>query len=239
MSNTPYVEHWLSGPLSTSFYTRVYTPPSVPLRGALVFVHGYIEHIGRYDRAHSAWASRGFAVFAFDQRGFGRTALDGQRSETSAYGKTGSPDRMLDVEWAIRVTRGQFPDVPLFLMGHSMVCRSHFSRLDIGTQHRSVRPLQGGGVVLGFATQTQSPPDRETLSLLSGVIASSPFVHITHPPPLFVQWLLGKLRKVFPNANLSSPVQDKVCIMAFIMLYIGVKHIDRFYPVISRWARTH
>lgn len=72
--------------------------------------------------------------------------------------------------------------------------------------------------------QTQSPPDRETLSLLSNVIVSSPFVHMTHPPPLFVQWLLGKLRKIFPNANLSSLVQDKVRIVAFIMLYIGVKH---------------
>ncbi|ETW79528.1 lysophospholipase [Heterobasidion irregulare TC 32-1] len=171
MSHIPYVEHWLLGPLSILFYTHVYTPPSPPLHGALVFVHGYIKYIGHYDHAHSAWASH-----------------DNQQSKISAYGKTGSPDRMLDVEWAIWVTRRQFPDILLFLMGHSM----------------------GSSVVLGFIMQTQSPPDRETLLLLSGVIASSPFMHITHPLPLFIQWLLGKLCKIFPNANLSSLVQDKV-----------------------------
>lgn len=136
--STSYVESWLTGPLSTSFYTRVYAPPSSLPRGALVFIHGYIEHIGRYEDVHIAWATRGIAVFAFDQRGFGRTALDELRSQNSAYGKTGIPDRMLDVEWAIRVALEQFPGVPLFLMGHSM----------------------GGGIVLGFATQTQSPLPR-------------------------------------------------------------------------------
>jgi acylglycerol lipase len=122
---TPYVESWLTGPLSTSFYTRLYNPPSsATLRGAVVFVHGYLEHIGRYTASHAAWAARGFAVFAYDMRGFGRTALDeSAKSPGSSYGKTGGMnERMLDVEWAVQHTRELVDaSVPLFLMGHSMV----------------------------------------------------------------------------------------------------------------------
>ena len=118
-----YTESWLSGPHSTSFYTRLYTPASSPSspKGVLVFIHGFIEHVGRYEHAHNAWAARGFAVFAFDQRGFGRTALDAKRSKGSSYGKTSGPDRMGDVQWAVRHAKETFPDVPVFLMGHSMV----------------------------------------------------------------------------------------------------------------------
>jgi acylglycerol lipase len=88
----------------------------------LVFVHGYIEHIGRYESLHTRWASKGVAVLAYDMRGFGRTALDDHRSKDSAYGLTGgATERMLDLEWALKYAKNGFPGVPLFLMGHSMV----------------------------------------------------------------------------------------------------------------------
>lgn len=106
------------------FYTRLYEPPiSTPLRAALVFAHGYLEHIGRYTEVHAKWAQRGIAVFAYDERGFGRTALDEKhKSPNSVYGRTGgAQERMGDIEWAVKHTRSLFDkDVPLFLMGHSM-----------------------------------------------------------------------------------------------------------------------
>lgn len=131
MSVEPYTESWLKGPLSTMFYTRLYEPPiSTPLRAALVFAHGYLEHIGRYTEVHAKWAQRGIAVFAYDERGFGRTALDEKhKSPDSVYGRTGgAQERMGDIEWAVKHTRSLFDkDVPLFLMGHSMASTSaHF-----------------------------------------------------------------------------------------------------------------
>lgn len=119
----PFSEAWLNGPLSTDFYTRLYRPPaSVPTIAVMVFVHGYMEHVGRYETAHTRWASKGVAVFAYDARGFGRTALDEQRTPGSEYGRTGgATERMLDLEWALNHTRAEIPNVPLFLMGHSMV----------------------------------------------------------------------------------------------------------------------
>ncbi|KAH9935961.1 lysophospholipase [Epithele typhae] len=90
MSSEPYTESWRDGPLATKFYTRLYLPPAgVAPVAVLTFVHGYIEHVGRYTAAHAAWAAAGVAVFAYDMRGFGRTALGDARSPASQYGKTG------------------------------------------------------------------------------------------------------------------------------------------------------
>lgn len=146
-SKTPYAEHWLQGPQSTSFYTRLYlpssssntadatsTPPTRP-KAALIYVHGFVEHVGRYDHLHSYFADHGIAVFAFDQRGFGKTALDLEhKSSGSSFGKTSGKDQLIDTEWAILHTKEEmekrgWDGVKLFLMGHSMVSpyRRHVS----------------------------------------------------------------------------------------------------------------
>lgn len=118
-----YTESWLVGPQSTKFYTRTYLPPSQP-KAAVVFVHGFAEHIGRYTHFHPLFAAKGIAIFTYDQRGYGLTAQDtgGNRSKDSAYGKTSWKEQMEDIAWAVQYAKTTFGSVPLFLMGHSMVC---------------------------------------------------------------------------------------------------------------------
>lgn len=126
--STSYTEAWRPGPLATQFYTRKYTPPDgTSTRAVIVFVHGFAEHIARYIHFHPRLASKGIAVFAYDQRGFGLTAQDteGNKSKTSAYGKTCWKDQMLDIAWAIGEARKAFPGIPVVLMGHSMVRVPH------------------------------------------------------------------------------------------------------------------
>jgi predicted alpha/beta hydrolase len=125
MSN--FTEAWLPGPKLTSFYTRTYHPESGSPRGVVVFIHGFIEHVARYEHVHKRWADRGFVVFTFDQRGFGRTALDAKKSPSAVYGRTGDTDQIPDIAWALSVAQEANPTVPLFLMGHSMVRYSIFS----------------------------------------------------------------------------------------------------------------
>jgi len=120
MSSLPYTETWLVGPQQTNFYTRLYL--ASPAKAVIVFLHGFAEHVGRYTHFHPKLAERGITVFTFDQRGFGNTGLNVEkRSKGSQYGKTGWTDQMADIDWAITHASKEFPGLPVFLMGQSMV----------------------------------------------------------------------------------------------------------------------
>ena len=108
-------EAWLLGHKDTSFYTRTYTPSASPT-GVLVFIPDIIAHVGLYEHVHRRWADRGFFVFTFDQRGFGRTALDPKKARSTVYGRTSDDDQISDIEWALRVSHEVNPKLPLFLM---------------------------------------------------------------------------------------------------------------------------
>ncbi|KLO14153.1 lysophospholipase [Schizopora paradoxa] len=182
MTDTPYSESWLAGPRNTIFYTRRYTPTSTP-KALLVFMHGFIEHIGRYEHVFPSWRDRGISVFTLDQRGFGRTAEDKQhRSKDSSYGKTSDEDQAKDCEWAIKAARIGMDSVPTFLMGHSM----------------------GGGLVLSFASRPEFEP---TVSSLSGVIATSPLIQQTHPTSPLLRAPGGLMSHVLPNMTIPAPVK--------------------------------
>ena len=148
-STNTYSEHWLTGPQSTKFYVRTYpaqsqseptspaattAPPTTTTtsatapKGILVFLHGFIEHIGRYSHVFPHWSSRGFHVFAFDQRGFGQTASHPtNKSPDSSYAKTSGEHQLEDAEWAVKTAKEHFSsgrrgeELPVFVMGHSMV----------------------------------------------------------------------------------------------------------------------
>jgi acylglycerol lipase len=121
-----YTEAWLSGPQSTQFYTRTYNTTSVDAKAVIVFVHGFAEHVGRYTHFHPLLPEHGIAVFAFDQRGYGKTAQGNERhgSKDTAYGKTSWNEQIADIEWALKHAKEEFPEIPVFLMGHSMVSNS-------------------------------------------------------------------------------------------------------------------
>ncbi|PIL33649.1 hypothetical protein GSI_04272 [Ganoderma sinense ZZ0214-1] len=190
-----FTEAWLPGPDRTQFYTRTY-PSASPPRAVLVFVHGFAEHVGRYEWAHGVYASRGVTVFAYDQRGFGRTALDqAHRSAGGGYGRTSWHAQLGDIEWWVRHVKKEYLDVPVFLMGHSMV------EEDVDTR------MEGWGLVLAFGTRgAQGPPAQATVSMLSGVIASSPLVLQTFPASKVLRFIGGKASAVLPNVLIDAPV---------------------------------
>lgn len=71
------------------------------------------------------------SVFAFDLRGYGKTAMDEtHKSAESAYGKTYWIEQLGDLEWAIQEAHAEFSDLPIFTMGASMVCSFHCTRLE-------------------------------------------------------------------------------------------------------------
>lgn len=124
MSEAPFTEEWIQDSRKFAFYTRTYSPPSgTPLKAGIIFIHGFIEHIARYNHVFPIWASAGISVFAYDQRGFGRTATDEKnKTAESSWGVTSWEQEMSDItEWVVRERKRLGAGVPLFIVGHSMV----------------------------------------------------------------------------------------------------------------------
>ena len=90
---------------------RSWTPATAP-HAVIVAVHGLNDHSGAFARAGAFLAERGFAVYAFDQRGFGRAPQTGIWA---------GGDRMADdAREVARLLRIRHPDVPLYALGESM-----------------------------------------------------------------------------------------------------------------------
>ncbi|KAM0255309.1 hypothetical protein ACHAQJ_005899 [Trichoderma viride] len=96
-----------------SFYTKTWTPTDSVV-AKVIFVHGFSEHINRYNDFFPKLAEHGIQVFAWDQRGWGRSV-----TKPAEKGLTGPTSRVVaDVAAFIQ---DKLPsDVPVFVMGHSM-----------------------------------------------------------------------------------------------------------------------
>jgi alpha-beta hydrolase superfamily lysophospholipase len=87
-------------------------PHDRPRYVALV-VHGYGEHIGRYEELAGVLGAHGAAVFGPDHTGHGKSV--GERVLIEDF-----EDLVTDVHAVADLARGAHPDVPLVMVGHSM-----------------------------------------------------------------------------------------------------------------------
>ncbi|KAF2109653.1 Alpha/Beta hydrolase protein [Lophiotrema nucula] len=106
-------EGWHTVEDGKKLYTKTWKTES-PAKARLVFLHGFSDHCNQYGNLFPALASKGIEVYAFDQRGWGRSA-----PEKSDRGNTGPTTRVLDDITSFLKTVIPCP-IPLFLMGHSM-----------------------------------------------------------------------------------------------------------------------
>ena len=102
--------------------TRIHAVEWIPegsVRGVLQIAHGMVEFIERYDRFASFMASQGFYVVGNDHLGHGLSVTD-----ENQYGYFAERDGNLcvigDMHQLREDTAGKYPDVPYFLLGHSM-----------------------------------------------------------------------------------------------------------------------
>lgn len=92
-----YAQHWL---------------PEAPPKAVLLLLHGFNEYSGAFASVGEYFAERGVAVWAYDQRGFGRSPYRGLWS---------SAERMAqDAQEMAQLLRREYPDTPLYSVGSSM-----------------------------------------------------------------------------------------------------------------------
>jgi acylglycerol lipase len=82
-------------------------------RGGVVIVHGFGEHSDRYEHVAQRLVTQGYASYALDHRGHGRS--DGPRAVIDRLASAVS-----DIDRLLVVAGDAHPGLPVFILGHSM-----------------------------------------------------------------------------------------------------------------------
>lgn len=97
----------------------IYEPAGVPIKAAILLLHGMQEHSGRYEYFANYVKAKGYAVLTYDHIGHGRTAKT--KDQLGFFRRNQPGDRLVEeAECMASFLTQRFPDVPLVLMGHSM-----------------------------------------------------------------------------------------------------------------------
>ncbi|MCO7219147.1 alpha/beta hydrolase [Klenkia sp. PcliD-1-E] len=100
------------GHLSTGQYRQTWTPEG-DVVGVVVLVHGLHEHAGRYAHVAQRLARSGYATWAPDHPGHGRSP--GSRGNIGSLAGT-----VAGVDETAQLAAAAHPGIPLFVYGHSM-----------------------------------------------------------------------------------------------------------------------
>jgi alpha-beta hydrolase superfamily lysophospholipase len=102
----------LDGVANRRIFWQRLRPQTAP-RAVVVIVHGASEHSDRYRHVAAALLEDGYAVYALDHRGHGRS--DGARAVIDRLDYA-----VGDVDQLVLRARTEEPDTPVFMLGHSM-----------------------------------------------------------------------------------------------------------------------
>lgn len=151
--------------------TQLYYEWWMPVRpkGLLLLVHGISEHSGRYGPFIRYFVDQGYGVAVYDQRGHGQSG--GRRGHIDHF-----QDLLGDLAQFVQMTRERYPDVPMFLVGHSF----------------------GGQVVLNFVVRYSKG--------LRGLIVSSPNIALRLKIAAWKRWLVDHCHAVAPHVQVAQRI---------------------------------
>jgi alpha-beta hydrolase superfamily lysophospholipase len=102
----------------TPLFVRAFLPDQQP-KALVQIVHGMAEHSARYARPARALTEHGYAVYADDHRGHGKTAT--RREELGHFADEGGWELVVgDQLGLLEELKSRHPDLPVFLFGHSL-----------------------------------------------------------------------------------------------------------------------
>ncbi len=95
--------------------TKLYYKKDIPKepKAIIVVVHGFAEHLGRYEYVKDKLYESGFAVYRYDLRGHGKT--EGEKGHIDSF------DQFIeDTDQLVNLARNDLPALPIYMLGHSM-----------------------------------------------------------------------------------------------------------------------
>ncbi len=167
-----HIEGSFRGLGGLNIYTQQWLPDGPP-RAVLLLVHGYAEHSGRYGNLVQHLVPRGYAIFALDHRGHGRSG--GERVHIDDFA-----DYLADLETYEGMVRAQFPGSKIFLLGHSMGAMIATAYLP-AHQHGFTGAIISGG---GIAPDDDAPPPAPVADLAATVSRDPAVVQAYRDDPL-------------------------------------------------------
>jgi alpha-beta hydrolase superfamily lysophospholipase len=129
-------------------------------KAVILALHGFNDHSGGLALPGRGLARRGYAVYAYDQRGFGKDPHAGIWA--------GSDRMIADLKTATALLHAKYPDRPLYLLGESM------GGAVIMAAEMTPDPPQSDGIILEspaiWGWQTQSGFNRTVLDLAAHAV---------------------------------------------------------------------
>ncbi|MEM6352154.1 MAG: lysophospholipase [Cyanobacteria bacterium P01_D01_bin.14] len=101
-----------TGVRQLQLYYQVWLP-SGPTKANIILIHGLGEHIDRYHHVAKTFNQSGYALWAFDNLGHGRS--DGQRGHIERWS-----DYTENIGQFLTLVKAQSPHYPCFIYGHSL-----------------------------------------------------------------------------------------------------------------------
>jgi alpha-beta hydrolase superfamily lysophospholipase len=156
----------LRGAGGLSIYWQRWLPEAAP-SALVVIAHGVSEHSDRYRHVGARLVAAGYAAYAIDHRGHGRS--EGKRALVDRI-----DNAVADLDALVVLAAEQHPGVPVFLLGHSMggaiaLCYA------IAHQDRLSGLLLSGPVA---ALEAAPPSTRMLAAVLSALTPGLPLIEI-------------------------------------------------------------
>lgn len=153
-----------------SYFGQLWSPDQP--KAVVALLHGMGEHSGRYERTAQHLNEGGYAVISYDQIGHGKSS-----------GKRGHAPDMDTLYRAVvhllEEAETRFPNLPVFLYGHSM----------------------GGNVAAN--TLLRLKPD------VRGAVLSSPWLELPTPPPSWQVLLGRIMMRLYPSFSDKTRLDPK------------------------------
>jgi len=150
-----------------NLYRQWWRPDSEP-KAIVIFVHGSLEHSGRYADAASKLVEHGYGIHAYDLRSHGKS--EGEPLYIPCF------DALIqDLNTFISLLRQDYPDKPIFLLGHSVGCI----------------------IILAFILQNK-PSD------IKGIIFNAPILKMSTGVSSWVRIFAPLIMHLFPRLRLKA-----------------------------------
>ncbi len=132
----------------TQIHAIAWEPEGDPV-GTLQISHGMVEYIDRYDDFATYLAGHGYYVVGNDHLGHGESVETDERHGYFAE-DNGNECVIGDIQTLRKMTQEKFPDVPYFMLGHSM--GSFLVRQYIESYGKGL----AGAILMGTGTQSDT-----------------------------------------------------------------------------------